>query len=1281
MNEKQGFTLETEQQAAARTIDRNVSVEAGAGTGKTTTLTERYLTILRVHLDGPDSVVNTTKPEEPPYRVPADIEQITETDDARSLTERIVVTTFTERAAEDLKESIRSKIRDRLDTITDPERWKLWRAAADGVASSYIHTMHGFCNRILQEYAITHQEIDPKFDVLEEDEASLLAANVVTELIESEPDEARTLAPLFDRQKLISVLCDLMSERDMTETWVDEIHKFQNKAEYEAALVSLHPFNGNPETLLSDIEEDLNTLCELLRNNDVYNSIGKQSAKRVGQPLLDWNEGVEHLPPQSTTPFEQLSLCIELCDILTNGDNEGYADGTYFGKKGFRTSTGEIETQYIEAMTGLLETVQPTEQPIDADVTPDRDAYQLLTALASLVQTALERYDQQKRRQGVVDYNDLIRLTIKFLESDSDAVAQLRSDLQYVMVDEFQDTNDRQWRLVKALVSDENQFTPDNVFLVGDTKQSIYRFRDADVTVFDTARTALAKANAENETPDDGPPLITNFRTLPETLSAINGLFDRVFGYGGSEAYEATAGPLRAGRESKSNVGPVVEYIPVPVDSELRTRFLDHDHILYELPESEPADIEATVIATRIARLLNSDTQVSADNTAGGDEATSRKVVPEDVAVLIRSRSDLKDYERALRTASVPYTVIKGEGFFETPEIRSLVSLFRVLADPSNEISLYATLRSPLCGLDDETIARVRDPTGSLWEDIQQAEGAEIRTVATDLKRWREYAGIADSTTISRVDNWVDLADRIFEETGYITAVAADERGVAAVANVDKFSEKLREFDVTGVSSIERVVARLSEQSDQGRTEAEANISDGGRGVRIMTVHEAKGQEFPVVVVPGLSKGFTDRGRISNGSVEFELVQIDDERRPILGLNVPGDWGEKNRGTLMRHIAKERRRAEERAEEKRILYVACTRAEDHLILTGRHTVDEDDPTGVEPADPMEPSSMRDWILPALFGLDDTAVSSWEQLETDGSFTRALRYELDGEASKGTFTVRLPPESGSYDDETEPVIPNTQRSAFEYEQPWEVLVSASVLSRLADGSAKLSRDLQPKRIRTVATDDFDYDVEFESTDTDDSISAAVFGQAVHRLCEMQPPREQWEPFIQQVIREEHASSEDIPNLRDDEFESITTAADRSIAFLDGLHNQTAILQSYDEFPIELSIPGGEISGYIDHLIVTEDSYHIVDYKTDRRREHESIEAFLDRRATHHEPQVMAYAAALQQADPERDVSVTLFFTNVNSKRTWTPEEMHDAYQMTVDQIQSMLPSDVRMQLSK
>lgn len=1265
------ITLTRAQQRAARTIDRNVSVEAGAGTGKTTMLTERYLTILRAHLDGPDSL--SADDDEPDYCVPDDIDQITDPETARRLPERIVVTTFTDRAAEDLVRSIREKIHDRLDNIDDPERWAVWRAAADGVEAGYIDTTHGFCSRILEEYAVTHPAVDPDFEVLEGTDAAQLRTTVATELVESDPAEVRVLAPQFDRSKLVEVLAELISESDMTTEWIDEMRGLESQEAYEAHLVELHPLEADPVHLLESVRADLNTLCELYSDDDVADRLGTNPMKYVGNDLVKFVETLTNTDLEATTPIQQIELCFTLCDTFTTEDGGRYGEGKYYGNKSFRESDDPTATRFHDAMDGVLETLAPETRPTDASLDPDRTAHELLTALADLAEAALDEYTDRKRQRGVLDYNDLISHALTFLtDADQDAVDNLREDLLYIMVDEFQDTNTRQWQLVQSLTGGTDPFNADNVCVVGDIKQSIYRFRDADVTIFGDAASAMRDANTASGTSSHTPELTTNFRTLPETLQAINGLFDHVFAYGNDEPYEAVSGPLTAGRDTPHELTPIIEYLPVPVETELRERYLDADHTLTDLPESEPADIEATALANRIATLLFDNTPVT-DTDAESDGET-RPTEPEDIAVLIRSRSNLKDYERGLRAAKIPYTVIKGEGFFDTPEIRPFTALLNALADPTDDISLYAAARSPLCGLTDTQLATAHIPDNTLWNSLQNSTDPDIQSVVEDIERWREYAG-SGNTPGPTVESWAALADRILDETGYLTAIAADERGTTALANIDKLRDKLREFDASGVPSIDQVTTRLTNQSEQGRSEPEANDATDSTGVRIMTVHEAKGQEYPVVAVPGLGKGFNDKARISNGSIEYERVPIAGDRRPLLGLNVHTDDRTDADATLMRRVARDRRRAEEHAEKKRILYVAATRAEDHLILTGQHNADDDHETGIKQPDPEDPSSPRDWIQPTLFNTATETAGWWDTLETNESFTVTLPYDIGSDTDHGVLTVRLPPDTEQYNPASDPVPATTERSPYTYEQPWEFSLSASDLSRIPAGTAELQEHNDTNQITASAVAHEPgpgHEHDYSDVDTR-NIPAAIYGHAVHRLCETRPPDERRRHVIEQAVQEQHDRTPGLTEATypDSAYDAIETAADSAIRYLNNLHNTLDVQQIHDEYYIELSLDTGTVSGFIDHLIVTPDKYHVIDYKTDRKPTTKTTDEFLDDRAAHHQPQLQAYAAALSQQDPTRDVTATLYFTDIEDTYTWDSTEFTHALSDTVHQLGSLL----------
>ena len=302
------ITLTESQQQAVRTLDRSLTLGAGAGSGKTTTLTERYLAILRVHIDGPETLRVSGSNENPapeedrqagpgddtdlrgqiPYRLSEDIERVTDPAAARRLPERIVVTTFTERAAEELTHEIRQGIHDRLADIDDPEIWRRWRAAADGLDSAAIHTIHGLCKRLLEEYAALPAAVDPDFDVLETEEQTQLVTQTVAELVEEEPPAVRTLARLYSRSQLETVLTDLISERRLTEDWLDLMESFEHRTDYESFLTAFEPLGGNPEQRHRDIATEIDTVGRLLGDPDVQDQYNGNALRWFGESVHEW---------------------------------------------------------------------------------------------------------------------------------------------------------------------------------------------------------------------------------------------------------------------------------------------------------------------------------------------------------------------------------------------------------------------------------------------------------------------------------------------------------------------------------------------------------------------------------------------------------------------------------------------------------------------------------------------------------------------------------------------------------------------------------------------------------------------------------------------------------------------------------------------------------------------------------------------------------------------------------------------------------------------------------
>ena len=395
------------------------------------------------------------------------------------------------------------------------------------------------------------------------------------------------------------------------------------------------------------------------------------------------------------------------------------------------------------------------------------------------------------------------------------------------------------------------------MFLVGDEKQSIYGFRGADVTTFGTARAELQAVNSSrgvSSIPNDPAveptdlELSGNFRTLDTPLEFLNALFDSVFEPEGDEYAPFEAPPQRLTMqrdriEETAGLTGSVEYLPIPDDADTAAALLESDHPVATGALDHPLEAEAHGLAARLTHLF-ADPPTVQDQTTG----THRKATPDDVAILLRRRTHLDRYQRALEEYEIPYTVVGGVGFYDSPEVQALTNLFRVLGDPTDDVSLYGVLRSPLFGFTDDRLAPALSDAATVWDGLASSDDPQLQDAYELLTSWRSLSGCGTPTD-GGVLPWNQLLSRVIDDTGYLASVSADERGQQAVANVEKFRDQIRTWSENGIHTAAGLLHRIDQQADLDAREGEADIPGDADGVRIMTIHSAKGLEFPIVTV------------------------------------------------------------------------------------------------------------------------------------------------------------------------------------------------------------------------------------------------------------------------------------------------------------------------------------------------------------------------------------------------------------------------------------------------
>ncbi|MGA2321481.1 MAG: UvrD-helicase domain-containing protein [Solirubrobacteraceae bacterium] len=535
------------------------------------------------------------------------------------------------------------------------------------------------------------------------------------------------------------------------------------------------------------------------------------------------------------------------------------------------------------------------ERPPDGDARPaDAEGVRTSVLLDELLQRFGGSYGALKRRRRAVDFDDL-ELRARALLQEQETVRTAWSErFELLMVDEFQDTNPRQLAILAALERG-------NLFTVGDELQSIYGFRHADVRLFRARRAELAASGASLE-------LVRNFRSRAPLIDVVNAVFTRRLGAGYT--------PLVVGREDGGDAGeadagePLVELLLTS-----RRDWEDDRESPQQAALGAPRwrQAEARMLAERVAELVQS-------GRAGAGE----------VVVLLRALGDLEVYERALVERGLRTLAVVG-GFWGQQQVGDLLAYLRALANPLDELALYETLASPLVGLSSDglaLLARAARPRGrgQVWATVQGAlEQLAVRLPARDhaaLAEFRERFEYERRTAPLRPI--AQLIERAVEQSGYRAHLLALDWGARRLANVHKLLRLARRFEASEGRDLRGFldfVAHQLEATKGGEPDAPVAGAEPD-AVRLMSIHAAKGLEFPVVCV-------ADLGRAQNMSVPDLLVDGDRVGLRLVGL----DGGDATPSLDFERLCEERMQAQA-AEEDRLLYVAMTRARERLLLSG-----------------------------------------------------------------------------------------------------------------------------------------------------------------------------------------------------------------------------------------------------------------------------------------------------------------------------------------------------------
>jgi ATP-dependent helicase/nuclease subunit A len=788
---------------------------------------------------------------------------------------QILAITFTDRAAREMRGRIRAAVRAHLDEAGDGDEASRWERHLRGLETAPISTIHAFCATLLRQFAV-EAGLDPHFDVLEDFLAANLEAEALTDCLQrlltaqtAVSDDLKELVLLYGWKSTGDAVQRLLQERDAAEraAWLAKTPE-QIAADWQRhAREHLLP---RYLAFLAAVHPKIARCLWLLR---VTPCKGPKMAANVACLL-------ERLP--------RLGEANDLAAAVEDLKEAAKVAGT---EKAKAWQSEEVYEKVKKALEDFRKEL-PTRLQLFTEI-PDGLADAIATGqrFVRVAEEATRAYAALKRRHGVVDFQDLLVFARNLLRDQAGVRERLQRRFRFVLIDELQDTDPVQMELIEHLCG--AGLTEGKLFAVGDHSQSIYRFRGADVERFQALRRRI---------PHEGRlRLARNFRSQPAILDFANALLGPGSG-NGLEDYE----PLEPERR-QVNPGPCIEFLWSPRE--------DREHV------TDARSREADWIARRIATMVSGNEMLATDRPK--ERRTLRPVRRGDVVLLFRAMSNVALYEAALRRYGLDYYLVGGRAFFAQQEIYDILNLLRALENPQDAVSLAGTLRSPFCCLSDESLFVLAQHLDGLWAGLRdettharlppdQRESA--RRARRMLNRWRQ---LKDRLPIAA------LLGAVFADSGYDAATQFEFLGDRKLANLWKLVDLARGFDRSGLFGLAEFIARLGDLvSTQPREEQAATLPESADVVRLMTIHQAKGLEFPVVVLPDLAaRGGEARTPVAHWDARLGCVARPPAEEP---LPFP------NYGARLWQAGED---VADWREDLRTLYVACTRAEDYLVLS------------------------------------------------------------------------------------------------------------------------------------------------------------------------------------------------------------------------------------------------------------------------------------------------------------------------------------------------------------
>lgn len=963
-----GVSWTAEQQQVIDLRNRNILVSAAAGSGKTAVLVERIIKII------------------------TDVENPIDID-------RLLIVTFTNAAAAEMRERIGAAIEKALNS--QPENEHLQRQLTL-IHNAQITTIDSFCLYVIRNHF--HEiDLEPNFRIGDEGELKLLKEDILKQVLEKNYEEMRPEFTAFAEGyaagrsdakmgEMILSLYEFSRSYPWPKEWLDSCANGYDVESMEDLSQAgwMQPLLQNIRFVMEDIVKRMQQALSLTMASD-----GPDMYERVIRSDLE--------------KYEQIAACRDFMEFYEALSNIAY--DRLPSSRGFAGDTEKLEL--VKKMRDEAKELAKKLNKQYFFASPQVMAEQMKKTapmaqeLVRLTEEFADAFAEEKRRKNLVDFHDLEHFALQILVDEQTkqprrAAEEFRDTFAEIMIDEYQDSNYVQETILRTISTETRG--ANNIFMVGDVKQSIYRFRLARPELFmekyDTYQT--------DESTTQRIDLHKNFRSREEVLACTNDIFYKIMARDlGNVAYDSDAalypGAVYPNAEDSAMFAPEM----LVLDS--------NDELLEEDADTAGGDkklLEAKLVAGRIRQMMR---EQKVTDKATGELRAARY---SDIVILLRSLSGWADaFAAVLNDAGIPAHTVLATGYFSAVEVQTVLSMLRILDNPRQDIPLTAVLRSPIAGLTDEELAKIRltdrevsfhdcvlrkceelvadKGDNSSWSEVYEQKLYQFYTMYQKLRK------LVPDTPIH------ELIEILLKETGYGDYAAAMPAGRRRRANLQMLVEKAIAYENTSYKGLFHFVRYIDELQKYDVDFGEADMTGENEDVvRIMSIHKSKGLEFPIVFVSGLGKNFNRQDVRSRMVLHPEFG---------MGLDCMDGTRRIKSTTIAKKAIAKQIDLENLGEELRVLYVALTRAKEKLVMTGckkgiaeliehqknmAETQDEARPLSY--ADREGASGYLDWLIPAVLSYGDRyqlrAVSVAELVaeevkqRTEELLTREVRME-------------------------------------------------------------------------------------------------------------------------------------------------------------------------------------------------------------------------------------------------------------------------------------------------